>query len=161
MEKRVSDWEVGLLRGMGKRVSGWGVDPLRGMETQTSGLGVGHLRDKEKLAADWEGLLHSDRGKRAVVPRAAHRPDTVGRCLGGYSVQSTATLFQLQLGMGLVGIDSAGIGLEPACHVHGLHEVLALRPVHVCDVPSRDERPPFLRVYDVCPPRVAYRTILC
>ena len=71
-----------------------------------------------------------------------------------------ATPFQLQLqfGMGLAGTDS-GIGF--VFHAHGLQEFLGLQPAHVCDVPSRDGRRPFLRVCDACPPRVAYRIILC
>lgn len=113
----------------------------------------------EKRIFDQGGCLHSGRGKRALVQGAVPLHDTVRRDVGGgYSGQNTAIPFRLQAGIGLAGIDS---GIGPACHARGPRGVLALQPVHVCDVPSRDGQHPSLRVCDACLPHVAYRGVLC
>jgi len=140
MEKRVSDQVVLRRSGMEKRVSDQGADRLRG---------------KEKLAAGRGEPLHSGRGKRVFVLGAALLPDMARPALGDYPEQNMATPFRLQVDIGF-----AGIG-PPACHAAELQGFPALQSVHVCDVPSRGGQRPSLRVCDACPPRVAYRAILC
>jgi len=145
---------------MEKQVCDQGVVLPRGMGTQVAGLGAGRLRGKEKLAAGQGGRLHS--GKGTFVQGAAPLHGMARRAFGGGDPgQNMATPFQLQ---------EIGIGIGPAYHARGPREVLAPQPVHVCDVlsrdgrppslPSRDGRPPSLRVCDACPPHVAYPVVV-
>ena len=125
------------------------------MEKRVSDQGAGRLRSRGKLAAGRGEPLHSGRGKRVFVLGVVLLPDMARPALGDYPEQNMVIPFRPQVGIGF-----AGIGL-PACHAAELQEFLALQSVHVCDDPSRGGQLPSLRVCDACPPRVAYRAILC
>lgn len=83
----------------------------------------------------------------------------VRRGVGDYPGRNMAIPSRFHLGIGFAGMNSAGIGI--VYHVHGPQGVPALQSVRVYDAPSRGGQLPFRRVCDACPPRVAYRVILC